>query len=64
MRKEKLEKLAMIAVEISMYISTTLLGLFSAVSFVTESANITNGYNIFMVIFIYDDCRYDSMNDK
>ena len=64
MQKEKLEKLAMIAVEISMYISTTLLGLFSAVSFVTESANITNGDRIFMVIFIYDDCRYDSMNDK
>ena len=47
-----------------MYISTTLLGLFSAVSFVTESANITNGDNIFMVLFIYDDCRYDSLNDK
>ena len=50
--KKKLEKLAIIAVKISLYISTKLLGLFSAVSFVTESANISNGENILMVIFM------------
>lgn len=52
MRKIKLEKLAMIAVEICLYIITKLSGLFSAVSFVTDTAKITNGDNILMVKFM------------
>ena len=64
MRKIKLEKLAMIAVEICLYIITKLSGLFSAVSFVNDPANFPHGDNILSVIHISDDCRYDSMNDK